>query len=140
MRKHFEIGVGGMSRRAVMARYTELDNYSTPQTKEEIDAYLRVNNEINAAIRADFDTNRGAEIEKALTAALDQAVARGARGVDALAEAAATDPTVLEIINRQGSAAVILRQLVGLVLATKEDALFAKGDEDGDDGLDWPSP
>jgi hypothetical protein len=125
------ISLSGMARRAVIARCESLDDFRVPRTpnKDEMAAYLRRQEEIDAAIKADPDTNRGGEIETALNVALKQAVARGARGADALAEAAITDPRVLEIINRPGSAAVILRQLIGYALLARDD------DDDDDDTI-----
>jgi hypothetical protein len=125
MKKHSEtISVTGMCRRAVDARFRSLNDPEWPamRTKDEIDAAARLEEEIDAAIEAGPDTNLGGEIEEAVSAVLNRAIASGTHDADALAEAAVTDAKVLEAINRPGSAAVILRQLIGYALGPDEES------------------
>jgi hypothetical protein len=130
MKKYPEISLTGMCRRAVIARYRTLDDDTSPtKTEEEIAAKVRLQKQTDAAIEADPDVNTGGEIEEALNAAFEEAISRGAKGADALAAAAVTDPRVLKAINRPGAAAVILRQLIGYVFKLRES------DDDEDEPL-----
>jgi hypothetical protein len=136
-----EISVTGMARRAVLMRLGKLDRGDDvpPPRPEDPTAYAAWCEELSrdldrrdAAIMNDPAVSLGREIEEAMNAAMERAWARGARTADALAEATVTDRQVLAVINKPGAAAVILRQLIGIVMKHDEEEHELWGDPDAE--------